>query len=65
MHQQHERDCCFGSPFELIETVSNQQTLQEEQPERGRTVPTCTPVSKAQRTSISVVQPLVQKDVHG
>lgn len=65
MHEQHERDCCFGLPFELIEMVSNQQTLQEEQPERGRMVPTCTPVSKAQRTSVPAVQPLVQKDVHG
>jgi hypothetical protein len=61
----HERDCCFGLPFELVETVSNQQTLQEEQPERDRMVLTYAPVSKAQRTSIPVVQPLVQKDLHG
>lgn len=60
----HERDCCFGLPFELVETVSNQQTLQEEQPERDRMIPARTPISKAQRTSIPVVQPLVQKDVH-
>ncbi len=65
MHEQHERDCCFGLPFELVEMVSNQQTLQEEQPERDRMVSTGALVSKAQRTSVPVVQPLAQKDVHG
>jgi hypothetical protein len=60
----HDRDCCFGLPLELFETVSNKQTLQEEQPERSEVVLTLTRAAKIQRTSIPTRQPLVQKDVN-
>ena len=60
----HDRDCCFGLPLELLETVSNKQALQEEQLEHGGVALPLTQVAKTQRKSISMIQPLVQKDVH-
>jgi hypothetical protein len=60
----HDRDCCFGLPVELFETVSNKQTLQEEQPERSEVVLPLTQAAKTQHKSISTRQPLVQKDVN-
>jgi hypothetical protein len=60
----HDRDCCFGLPVELLETVSNKQTLREEQPEHGGVVLPRTQVVKIQHKSVPMVQPLVQKDVH-
>jgi hypothetical protein len=60
----HDRDCCFGLPLELFETVSNKQTLQEEQPERSEVVLPLAQAAKIQRTSIPTRQPLVQKDVN-
>jgi hypothetical protein len=60
----HDRDCCFGLPIELFETVSNKQTLQEEQPEPDGVALPLTQAVKTQRKSIPIVQPLVQKDVH-
>ena len=59
-----DRDCCFGLPIELLEAVSNKQTLREEQPEHGGVVLPLTQAAKTQRKSISMIQPLVQKDVH-
>jgi hypothetical protein len=57
----HERDCCFGLPLELFETVSNQQTLQEEQSERGSVVLPPTQVFTSTRKALPVVQPLVPR----
>ncbi len=58
----HERDCCFGLPLELFETVSNQQTLQEEQSEHGRVVLPLTQVFASQRKSLPMIQPLRQRE---
>lgn len=54
-----ERDCCFGLPLELFETVSNQQTLQEEQSERGQVALPLTHVFASQNKARPVRQPLV------
>jgi hypothetical protein len=60
----HDRDCCFGLHLELFETVSNKQTLQEEQPEHSEVVLPLPQAVKIQRKSIPTRQPLVQKDVN-
>ncbi len=56
-----ERDCCFGLPLELFETVSNQQTLREEQSEHGGVVLPLTQVFTPQRKALPVIQPLGQR----
>jgi hypothetical protein len=60
----HDRDCCFGLPVELLETVSNKQTLQEGRPEHDGVVLPLAQAAKTQRKSISMIQPLVQKELH-